>query len=88
MSQVKTDDTGLHSTDCDCARCDAGYRPTELERSAARRALAIRRADEARRAAIEEPKRSRPRLEPPRKVDPPTPEQWIELERIRRELFK
>jgi len=37
-----TDDTGLCAPDCACHRCEAGFRPTELERAAARRALAAR----------------------------------------------
>jgi hypothetical protein len=35
---------GLHAIDCECPTCDAGYRPTELERACARRALAARAA--------------------------------------------
>jgi len=88
---VKTDETGLHAEDCDCVRCDAGYRPTPLERAAARRALALRRAEEARRALeaakkVERP--IRPRLEPPRPIVPPTPEQWDELRKLRKDLGK
>ena len=85
---VKTDETGLHAVDCDCVTCETGYRPTELERAAARRSLAIRKADEAKRAAakVEEPKKVRPRLEPPKSITPLTAEQWAELERMRKEI--
>jgi hypothetical protein len=31
------DDGVTHTRDCDCVRCDAGYRPTEHERAEARR---------------------------------------------------
>jgi hypothetical protein len=36
-----------HRRDCECVRCDAGFRPTESERSAARRRLDERRVREA-----------------------------------------
>jgi hypothetical protein len=35
----KLDDTGLHATECTCARCEAGFRPTLKQRWDARRAL-------------------------------------------------
>jgi hypothetical protein len=40
----KIDETGLCARDCECPRCEAGIRPTELERAAAKRALAMRAA--------------------------------------------
>jgi hypothetical protein len=36
-----------HRRDCECVRCDAGYRPTEHERAAARRRFVERRVREA-----------------------------------------
>jgi hypothetical protein len=36
-----------HRRDCECVRCDAGYRPTEQERTAARRRWTDRREHEA-----------------------------------------
>lgn len=79
--QVVTDVTGLHALECECVRCDAGYRPTELERSAARRALAMRLAAEekAKREAEGLFKPERPRLQPPRPVRLPTPAELDEL---------
>ncbi|HVZ73499.1 MAG TPA: hypothetical protein VHJ20_14065 [Polyangia bacterium] len=35
-----------HRRDCECVRCDAGYRPTERERTEARRRLGLKRARE------------------------------------------
>jgi nucleotide-binding universal stress UspA family protein len=40
------DDGATHRRDCECVRCDAGYRPTEHERGEARRRFAERRARE------------------------------------------
>lgn len=94
MGSVVTDETGLHAEECECPTCEAGYKPTPLERAAARRALAIRRADEAKRAAAaaakdaKNVKPQRPRLEPPRKVTLPTQDEWDELQRLRKEMFK
>jgi hypothetical protein len=34
----------MHRRDCECVRCDAGYRPSEQERAAARRRWEDRRA--------------------------------------------
>jgi hypothetical protein len=86
---VVTDETGLHAAECECVRCDAGYRPTELERRAAMRALAERKAAEAKRAAAllakVAPARRRT-LEPPRPIVPPTPEEFEELRRMREGL--
>jgi hypothetical protein len=55
VSERQTDETGLCALDCGCARCEAGFRPTEEARAAARRALALERAarmrvDEGKRA--------------------------------------
>lgn len=50
----KFDDYGLHAEDCACVRCEAGYRPSEMQRDAARRsaaAAAAAGASGARRAA-------------------------------------
>jgi len=41
---ITLDETGLCAEDCTCPRCEAGYRPTPLERAVARRALKLRRA--------------------------------------------
>lgn len=40
---VQLDETGLHARDCQCLRCETGYRPTETERYRAAEALRIRR---------------------------------------------
>jgi hypothetical protein len=50
---VKTDETGLHAHDCECVRCATGYRPTELERMVARRALMQRVAAQAKESRAE-----------------------------------
>jgi len=85
---VKTDDTGLHALDCECIRCDAGYRPTELERAAARRALTLRLADEEKRkreaAGLIRPEARR--AEVPRVIVPPTAEEFEELRKLREGL--
>lgn len=65
MSGVLTDETGLHAEECDCPRCEAGYRPTALERSAAHRAW---RLQQAARARIEAPP-----VPPPRAALPSYP---------------
>ncbi|HJX54007.1 MAG TPA: hypothetical protein VJ801_14670 [Polyangia bacterium] len=84
--QVKTDATGLHSEDCDCVRCDAGYRPTELERAAARRSLALQQAALARQS-FPPPAGPLPRCAAPSVICPPTPEQFEELKRLREQLY-
>jgi hypothetical protein len=49
-----------HRRDCECVRCDAGFRPSEQERAEARRRFDARRAQElSARAAV----RRRERLE-------------------------
>jgi hypothetical protein len=40
------DDGVTHRRDCECVRCDAGYRPTEHERAEARRRHVERKARE------------------------------------------
>src|SRR4029079_2900011 len=35
-----------HRRDCECVRCDAGYRPTEQERTLARKRIAAKKARE------------------------------------------
>jgi hypothetical protein len=40
------DDGVTHRRDCECVRCDAGFRPTEREREAARRRIGEKRARE------------------------------------------
>jgi hypothetical protein len=41
-----------HRRDCECVRCDAGYRPTEQERTAARRRFEDRQIREAATRAL------------------------------------
>jgi len=90
MSGIITDATGLHAETCGCASCELGLRPTELERAAARRALVVKLAADARRVEAEKAKvaavksgRVRYPVEPPRKVVPPTPAEWEELRKLR-----
>jgi hypothetical protein len=40
------EDGVTHRRDCECVRCDAGFRPTEQERVAARRRISQKRARE------------------------------------------
>jgi hypothetical protein len=40
------EDGVTHRRDCDCVRCDAGYRPTEREREDARRRISEKKARE------------------------------------------
>jgi hypothetical protein len=87
---LRTDETGLHAVDCDCVVCDAGNRPTELERAAARRALARGLAIVAKAQAKDErrPVFRRAAELPPLRVPPPwTPEERAEADRLR-EAFK
>ena len=85
---VMTDETGLHSIDCECVRCDAGYKPTPGEREVARRALAHRLAAAARAAAGEEPPPVRHYLRGYPPIRKPTPEEWAELEQLRKGIGK
>ena len=50
-----------HRRDCECVRCDAGFRPTEREREAARARLEERRTREAAAQALAR-RRQRQRL--------------------------
>jgi hypothetical protein len=87
---VRTDETGLHAIDCECVRCESGHRPTELERAAARRSLAMRRAAaERQRQADERAAKLRRPPERHHQAPPPplTPEQQAELDREYRKLF-
>jgi hypothetical protein len=91
---ITTDETGLHSIDCECSTCEVGLRPTEGERWAARRALALRRQVEAKRAADALAKvvasaklPNKVKLDPPPPVRIPTAEQFDELRRERGRLF-
>jgi len=36
----KVDEFGLHAEDCACVRCEAGYRPSAMQRDAAKRSAA------------------------------------------------
>ena len=54
-------DGQTHRRDCDCARCDAGFRPSEGERELAARRWQERQEREAAEAALEK-KRARDRL--------------------------
>jgi hypothetical protein len=40
------EDGATHRRDCECVRCDAGYRPTERERAVARQRIGEQRARE------------------------------------------
>ena len=40
------EDGVTHRRDCECVRCDAGFRPTERERAAARRRISEKKARE------------------------------------------
>ena len=40
------EDGVTHRRDCECVRCDAGYRPTEQERTRARQRIAAKKARE------------------------------------------
>jgi hypothetical protein len=53
-----------HRRDCECVRCDAGYRPTEHERTVARQRFEARRLREAAaRALARRQERARVRAE-------------------------
>jgi hypothetical protein len=83
----KTDESGLHAIDCECARCEGGFRPTELERSAARRSLLMMKAARERIARglglAEEHKPQRASLPA---VELPRPMSTEELERMAEDL--
>jgi ubiquinone biosynthesis protein UbiJ len=90
---ITTDETGLHSIDCECSTCEVGLRPTEGERWAARRALGLRKQAEAKRAAdalkkvVAEAITPRAKVAAPEAVRIPTAEQFDELRRERERLF-
>jgi hypothetical protein len=46
------EDGVTHRRDCECVRCDAGYRPTEHERAQARRRIGAQRAREQAAQAV------------------------------------
>jgi hypothetical protein len=49
-----------HRRDCECVRCDAGYRPTEHERAEARRRISEQKArEQAARAVARKKERER-----------------------------
>jgi hypothetical protein len=50
------EDGVTHRRDCECARCDAGYGPTETERGEARRRWEAKRAQAAAARALERKK--------------------------------
>jgi hypothetical protein len=53
----------MHRRDCECVRCDAGYRPTEHERAAARRRQVEHKArEQATREATRRKERERMKL--------------------------
>jgi hypothetical protein len=82
---MRTDETGLHAEDCDCAKCEIGLRPTPLERAAARRALAAKLAAAARAAAAAKPQstmRLSRMIRPVTRVPPPmSPAELAEMRR-------
>jgi len=45
LPRLETDGV-THRRDCECVRCDAGFRPTERERVEARRRISDKRARE------------------------------------------
>jgi hypothetical protein len=51
----------LHRRDCECVRCDAGFRPTEKERAEARRRIGVQKAREH-AARAEERRKERARM--------------------------
>ncbi len=54
------DDGITHKRDCECVRCDAGFRPTEQERAAARRRIGEHKArEDAARAMARKKERER-----------------------------
>jgi hypothetical protein len=84
---MKTDETGLHAEDCDCAKCEIGLRPTPLERAAARRALVEAKLAAAARAAAAKPQstmRLSRMIRPVTRVPPPMSP--AELEEMRRDI--
>jgi hypothetical protein len=57
------EDGVLHRRDCECVRCDAGYRPTEQEREEARRRIvALKAREQAAQAEARRKERERMKL--------------------------
>ena len=57
------DDGVTHRRDCECVRCDAGFRPTEQERVEARRRFGAQRArEQAARVELRRKERERMKL--------------------------
>jgi hypothetical protein len=57
------DDGVTHRRDCECVRCDAGYRPTEHERIEAQRRFGAQRArEQAAQAELRRKERERMKL--------------------------
>jgi hypothetical protein len=57
------DDGVTHRRDCECVRCDAGFRPTEQERAAARQRFGAQRArEQAARVEVRRKERERMKL--------------------------
>ena len=96
---MKLDPNGLHARDCDCSACEVGMRPTETARACADRAMrqgeiargragrALARRQEAEashRRRVAETDAQVVALEHYR---PPTREEWLDLDRVKREMF-
>jgi hypothetical protein len=95
MAAPHFDGYGLHAADCGCPRCEAGFRPTATQRMNAR-IWALQRGQQAAstRKLVEQHERHRRELERTEReaqklkaFRPPTPEERIELEAIRRQMF-
>jgi hypothetical protein len=57
------EDGVTHRRDCECVRCDAGFRPTEQERAEARRRFGAQKArEQAARAEVRRKERERMKL--------------------------
>jgi hypothetical protein len=57
------DDGVTHRRDCECVRCDAGFRPTEQEREAARRRFGAQKArEQAAQSEVRRKERERMKL--------------------------
>lgn len=95
------DATGLHARDCECFLCDVlGLGPTEQMRAVAARALALqgaarrrigrkeRKEQERRLAHAMAVKRTAEMVRRLAAVKDPTPEEWADLERMRKDFRK
>jgi hypothetical protein len=57
------DDGVTHRRDCECVRCDAGFRPTEQQRAVARRRFGAQKArEQAARVEVRRKERERMKL--------------------------